>query len=100
MLAEDSTTSLVLDMFPTDPAASVDSDGDGYPDGWNSGMGRSDSTLGLFIDAYPNDPDRWEEVGASSDEDDDDTDLSVMGVPVALILILIVIVIIIAFILR
>ncbi len=44
------------DAFPTDPAASVDSDGDGAPDMWNPGATASDSTLGLELDAFPNDP--------------------------------------------
>jgi hypothetical protein len=43
------------DAFPTDPAASVDSDGDGYPDAWNPGSGPADSTTGLAIDAFPAD---------------------------------------------
>lgn len=41
------------DAFPLDPAASLDSDGDGYPDSWNPGMGAADSTTGLSIDAFP-----------------------------------------------
>jgi hypothetical protein len=44
-----------VDAFPFDVAASIDSDGDGYPDAWNPGMGVADSTTGLAIDAYPND---------------------------------------------
>jgi len=49
------------DSFPTDPAASKDTDGDGYPDEWNSGKGHSDSTSKppLELDAYPNDSARW-----------------------------------------
>ena len=43
------------DAFPLDPAASVDTDHDGYPDAWNPGMSQSDSTTGLSLDAYPND---------------------------------------------
>lgn len=43
------------DAFPLDPAASLDSDGDGYPDEWNDGYTESDSTSGLIIDAYPMD---------------------------------------------
>lgn len=48
-----------LDAFPADIAASIDSDGDGYPDQWNDGYGQSDSTTGLALDADPNDPDVW-----------------------------------------
>ncbi len=43
------------DAFPNDPAASVDSDLDGYPDKWNEGKTSEDSTTGLEIDSYPND---------------------------------------------
>lgn len=45
----------LLDAFPLDPAASIDSDGDGYPDFWNAGMDADDSTTGLQLDAYPDD---------------------------------------------
>jgi hypothetical protein len=41
------------DAFPTDPAASVDTDGDGYPDAWNPGYTQADSTTGLVLDAFP-----------------------------------------------
>lgn len=44
-----------LDDFPLDPAASVDSDLDGYPDEWNSGYTEIDSTTGLSLDSVPND---------------------------------------------
>ncbi len=47
------------DAFPDDPAASVDTDGDGLPDAWNPGAGPGDSSLGLILDRYPDDPDRW-----------------------------------------
>lgn len=43
------------DAFPLDIAASVDTDGDGYPDSWNAGYGQTDSTTGLMLDAFPND---------------------------------------------
>jgi len=39
------------DRFPNDIAASVDSDGDGYPDAWNSGRNENDSSTGLVLDA-------------------------------------------------
>ncbi|MBN1390910.1 MAG: hypothetical protein JXA22_09755, partial [Candidatus Thermoplasmatota archaeon] len=48
-----------MDAFPTDPAASVDVDGDEHPDLWNEGKTEEDSTTGLRLDHYPNDPDRW-----------------------------------------
>ncbi|MFC1779535.1 thrombospondin type 3 repeat-containing protein [Thermodesulfobacteriota bacterium] len=65
------------DTFPTDPAASVDSDGDGYPDAWNEGMSANDSTTGLTLDAFPLDADEMADtdgdgVGDNADLDDDD----------------------------
>ena len=60
------------DAFPSDPAASVDSDGDGYPNSWNPGKGRSGSTTGLRLDTFPDDPREWRDsdgdgVGDNSD---------------------------------
>ena len=43
----------LVDAFPLDPAASVDTDHDGYPDSWNSGYTDADSTTGLVLDSYP-----------------------------------------------
>ena len=43
------------DAFPTDPAAAVDTDRDGYPNAWNAGMSAEDSSLGLALDAFPDD---------------------------------------------
>jgi len=40
-----------IDAFPSDPAASVDNDRDGYPDFWNPGMNSLDSTTGLVLDS-------------------------------------------------
>ncbi|PLX99801.1 MAG: hypothetical protein C0622_09870, partial [Desulfuromonas sp.] len=40
----------ILDAFPLDVAASVDSDGDGMPDQWNPGYGALDSTTALVLD--------------------------------------------------
>ncbi len=48
-----------IDAFPDDPAASIDTDGDGHPDSWNVGMGEEDSTTGLKLDLFPNDPFEW-----------------------------------------
>jgi hypothetical protein len=53
------------DAFPTDPAASVDTDSDGHPDAWNLGKTKEDSTTGLHRDAFPTDP------AASIDTDED-----------------------------
>ena len=52
------------DAFPTDPAASVDTDEDGMPDDWNPG--KTDSTTGLVLDAFPDDPDRRTKTRASA----------------------------------
>jgi len=38
------------DDFPLDLAASLDTDGDGAPDDWNTGYSAGDSTTGLSID--------------------------------------------------
>jgi hypothetical protein len=54
-----------LDAFPIDPAASEDTDGDGFPDVWNEGRNQSDSTTGLRLDAFP------EDIAASLDTDGD-----------------------------
>jgi hypothetical protein len=59
------TDRLLGDAFPDDPAASVDSDGDGFPDEWNPGMSAENSTTDLRLDAFPEDP------AASLDEDND-----------------------------
>lgn len=61
-----------LDAFPLDPAASVDTDKDGYPDAWNPGKTEQDSTTGLTLDAFPDDPTEWadedsDQVGDNSD---------------------------------
>ncbi|MGA1872099.1 MAG: PKD domain-containing protein [Thermoplasmatota archaeon] len=47
------------DSFPNDRAASKDSDSDGYPDEWNRGYDKLDSTTGLRIDAFPYDRGEW-----------------------------------------
>ncbi len=47
-----------LDAFPDDWAASVDIDGDGYPNRWNDGRDMDDSRTGLKLDNYPEDPER------------------------------------------
>lgn len=51
----------LLDAFPMDIAASVDSDNDGYPDSWNEGYSESDSTTGLILDVFPEDAACWSE---------------------------------------
>ncbi len=55
----------LADAFPDDPSASIDSDQDGHPDGWNAGRTQADSTTGLELDAFPDDPTEW------ADTDDD-----------------------------
>ncbi|MCK5559421.1 MAG: PQQ-binding-like beta-propeller repeat protein [Thermoplasmata archaeon] len=61
-----------IDAFPGDPAASVDSDGDGYPDNWNLGKSQESSTTGLILDAFPLDSTEWldsdgDTIGDNSD---------------------------------
>ncbi|UAA40389.1 hypothetical protein KIH87_08670 [Paraneptunicella aestuarii] len=51
-----------LDAFPNDAAASLDSDGDGFPDSWNNGYSSSDSTTGLDLDSYPSDASCWDSI--------------------------------------
>ena len=63
---EDGVTNLD-DAFPLDPAASLDSDNDGYPDEWNAGFTESDSTTGLSLDAFPNDSACWLSSHADAD---------------------------------
>jgi outer membrane protein assembly factor BamB len=48
-----------LDAFPTDIAASLDTDSDGFPDNWNEGAVSSDSTTNLLIDFFPLDSACW-----------------------------------------
>ena len=60
------------DAFPNDPAASVDRDGDGYPDVWNAGKTIAHSTTGLSLDDFPLDASEWldtdgDGVGDNSD---------------------------------
>jgi len=67
---------VVIDAFPDDPAASLDSDGDGFPDAWDEGKTEADSTTGLILDAFPDDPNEWSDVdqdgvGDNADLDDD-----------------------------
>ena len=49
------------DAFPQDPAASVDSDLDGYPDAWNAGRSQADSTTNpaLTLDVFASDSGCW-----------------------------------------
>jgi hypothetical protein len=67
MGAENSTSGFTrIDAFPTDPAASTDSDHDGVPDEWNPGRSAEDSTTNLtYLDAFLTDP------AASKDTDSD-----------------------------
>ena len=45
------------DAFPNDPAASIDTDGDGFPDSFNvSATAEQIAASGLIIDAFLNDP--------------------------------------------
>ena len=66
-----------VDAFPDDPAASVDSDGDGYPDAWNSNAAEQQiADSSLVLDAFPNDPAEYldsdgDGIGNIADADDD-----------------------------
>jgi len=62
------------DAFPSDPAASRDTDDDGYPDEWNAGKTVEDSITGLKLDEFPEDPEKWEEA-----EDDDGPGFGLAG---------------------
>jgi N-acetylneuraminic acid mutarotase len=67
-----------LDAFPDDPAASEDTDGDGYPDLWNAGAtAQMIADFGLWPDAFPEDtaatldsdvdvrPDEWNDAATA-----------------------------------
>jgi hypothetical protein len=43
----------LIDAFPSDVAASIDTDNDGSPDSWNIGYTQTDSTTELVIEAFP-----------------------------------------------
>ena len=66
------------DAFPNDPAASVDTDGDGYPDAWNADATQAQIDASpLILDMLPNDPYSWldsdgDGVGSTQDIDDSD----------------------------
>ena len=75
------------DAFPDDPAASVDTDGDGMPDDWNDGYTAADSTTSLTLD---NDDDNdgytdAEEAEAGSDPLDANDEPLNTGLPVWLL---------------
>ncbi len=54
------------DPFPNNPAASIDSDGDGYPDSWNTSCNTTcQLTSNLVLDSFP------AQVAAAIDTDND-----------------------------
>ncbi len=61
------------DAFPKDPAASIDTDGDGHPDEWNYNKTAVDSTTNLSIDLFPNDPTEWVDSDGDGHGDNSDT---------------------------
>jgi PKD repeat protein len=77
------------DAFPLDAAASLDSDGDKYPDSWNPGKSEKDSTTGLKLDAYPNDPNKYEKQTPKDETSQDYTYAIVLVVIMILILLII-----------
>ncbi|RYV04195.1 hypothetical protein SOPP22_00160 [Shewanella sp. OPT22] len=62
---DDDGVNNIDDAFPTDPAASVDNDRDGYPDQWNDGYSEADSTTNLELDAFNNDSACWSDDHAA-----------------------------------
>ena len=66
------------DAFPDDPAASLDTDGDGAPDEWNLSASQAlIDTSELVLDAFPDDSTEWldtdlDGIGNNGDSDDDD----------------------------
>ena len=78
----------ILDDFPEDRSASVDSDKDGYPDFWNDGMTESDSSSNLRIDEYPNDATRWEKKEAPSDSSSPQIVLPILGLLISLFIVI------------
>ncbi|MCK5038515.1 MAG: right-handed parallel beta-helix repeat-containing protein, partial [Thermoplasmata archaeon] len=70
------------DDFPTDPAASTDSDDDGKPDEWNDGYTVEDSITGLEEDLDDDDDgflDVWEEALGTDPADPDDAPMDTDG---------------------
>jgi hypothetical protein len=72
------------DKFDNDPAASKDTDNDGYPDNWNTGKTQSDSTTGLILDHpnFINNVTEWadadsDNVGDNADKFDSDAAASI-----------------------
>jgi hypothetical protein len=68
------------DAFPNDPAASRDSDSDGYPNEWNDAWNETDGETNLTLDAFPRDPKEWidsdgDGYGDNSDEFPDDPEI-------------------------
>ena len=74
------------DAFINDPAASIYTDGDGYPDSWNYGKDEKDSTTGLELDYYPNDPDRHKK------ESTDSSLFFIIIIPVVLVILIVIII--------
>jgi hypothetical protein len=71
------------DAFPNDPAASIDTDGDGMPDDWNLGYSAGDSTTGLLVDRDDDNDgytDKEEEEAGTDSLDAGDQPVSGMGI--------------------
>jgi hypothetical protein len=60
------------DDFPNDRAASKDSDGDKFPDDWNPGYNRLDSTMSLSLDMFPHDRTEWLDTDGDGHGDNKD----------------------------
>lgn len=63
-----------VDAFPDDPAASIDTDGDGYPNSWNPGKNQGDSTSDppLELDELKNNPNEWKDTDGDKVGDNSD----------------------------
>lgn len=58
----------INDDFPLDPSASLDSDGDGYPDSWHDGYSEDGTAGTTDIDAFPLDAACWLDSHAATDD--------------------------------
>ena len=62
----------LIDDFPIDSAASLDTDGDGRPDSWVTGYSSLDSAWNLSIDIFPSDPLEWADTDSDGVGDNAD----------------------------
>jgi hypothetical protein len=79
-----------VDAFPNDPAASIDTDSDGYPDSWNPGSSIENSTTGLVIDQYPSDPTKHDIPASTEKTGDENSVLWIVAVIVIVVIALLI----------